>query len=130
MKKTDWIFLRASYKNKKARLFSRALLYEWVSKYRETKFPYTILKINFSIWKNILKNFIHILILSVDNSDVFLLIANHFLIELFCFWMMIRIEHKNCTHWSSCCHCVSCIAIYRREWIILLQCFSYPSLIH
>jgi hypothetical protein len=36
-------------KNKKARLFSRALLYEWVSKYRETKFPYTILKINFSI---------------------------------------------------------------------------------
>jgi hypothetical protein len=26
-------------KNKKARLFSRALLYEWVSKYREINFP-------------------------------------------------------------------------------------------
>jgi hypothetical protein len=39
----------------------RGIIYGWVSKYREIKFPYTILKIISPNKKQFVKNFIHIL---------------------------------------------------------------------
>ena len=44
------------------------LLYGWVSKYREIKFPYTILKIISSNKKLFVKNFIHIFLLRVNKQ--------------------------------------------------------------
>ena len=43
----------------------------WVSKYRENKFPYTILEIIFANQKIFIKNFINIFYLLVDKETIF-----------------------------------------------------------
>jgi hypothetical protein len=68
-----WCSLRSSSQSgsKEKSRWKAGLIYGWVSKYRETKFPYTILKIISSNKKLFVKNFIHIFLFRVNKQLAF-----------------------------------------------------------